>query len=70
MKTILLEEKVKIFREFCKTGEKLSGNTVYKGYPIGRWSIAIRNTVKRRRIKDRKRKFNCTTRNGNIRQAN
>ena len=45
--TVKLEQKIEIFEEFMKTGEKLVGNTIFKGYPIGQWAIQIRNNLNR-----------------------
>ena len=44
---VKLEQKIEIFEEFMKTGEKLVGNTIFKGYPIGQWAIQIRNSFNR-----------------------
>ena len=54
MKGISLEEKIKIFEEFSKTGEKLTSNTVYKGYPIGEWGVKIRSACKNTSSKEKK----------------
>ena len=40
-----VEEKIKIFEEFKKTGEEITGKTVFNGYPIGQWGIQIRNLI-------------------------
>lgn len=45
--TVSLDEKIQLFEDFCHTGEKIIGNTVYKGYPIGQWAIQIRKRVKK-----------------------
>ena len=42
---VSLEEKIKLFEEYNKTGEDLNGKTFFKGHPIGQWSIQIRNKV-------------------------
>ncbi len=44
-KMIPLDEKIKIFEEFSKTGEELVGNTIFEGYPIGQWAIQIRSLL-------------------------
>ena len=44
---VKLEQKIEIFEEFMKTEEKLVGNTIFKGYPIGQWAIQIRNSLNR-----------------------
>ena len=44
---VKLEQKIEIFEEFMKTEEKLVGNTIFKGYPIGQWAIQIRNSFNR-----------------------
>lgn len=43
---VKLEQKIEIFEEFMKTGEKLDGNTTFEGYPIGKWAIQIRSSLK------------------------
>lgn len=42
---VTLDEKIKIFEEYLQTGEKIVGNTIYKGYPIGNWAIQLRKRV-------------------------
>ncbi len=44
---ISLEEKIQIFEKFSKTGEKLTGDTIFEGYPVGLWAIQIRSSIKR-----------------------
>lgn len=44
-KMVLLNEKIEIFKRFNQTGEKLTGNTVFEGYPIGVWAIQIRSAI-------------------------
>ena len=44
-KNISLNEKIEIFKRFSKTGEKLTGNTVFEGYPIGKWAVQIRSKI-------------------------
>ena len=46
-RTFSMEEKIEIIERFKKTGEKIVGNTVFEGYPVGRWAIQIRSLVKR-----------------------
>lgn len=41
-RSVPIEEKIKIFEEFRETGEQLTRNTVFKGYPIGQWGATIR----------------------------
>lgn len=47
---ITLDEKIKIFEEFFEKNENLTGSTVYKGYPIGEWSVQIRSWIKRKEL--------------------
>lgn len=47
MQIINLEEKIRIFERFAKTGEKITLKTVFEGYPIGQWAIATRYLIKR-----------------------
>ena len=42
---VSLEEKIELFEVYKDTGGDLKGTTIYKGYPIGQWSIQIRNKV-------------------------
>lgn len=44
---VKLEQKIEIFEEFMKTGDELVGNTIFKGYPIGKWAIQIRASLNR-----------------------
>ena len=44
-KSISLEEKIQIIEKFSQTGEELVGNTIFEGYPIGQWAIAIRSEL-------------------------
>lgn len=44
---VSLEHKIEIFEKFAQTGEMLNGNTIFEGYPIGKWAIQIRNTLNR-----------------------
>ncbi len=44
---ISLEEKIQIFEKFNTTGEELTGDTIFEGYPIGKWAIQIRASIKR-----------------------
>ena len=44
---ISLEEKIQIFERFKRTGEELTGDAVFEGYPVGKWAIQIRSTLKR-----------------------
>lgn len=46
-KRIPFKQKIKLIEEFIKTGEVLTGKTVYKGYPIGVWVIQIRSQIKK-----------------------
>lgn len=46
-KVISLAEKIQIFEKFSKTGEELVGNTIFEGYPVGKWAIQIRNGLNR-----------------------
>ena len=46
-RTVPLAEKVEIFEKFAQTGEVLAGNTIFEGYPIGKWAIQIRNSLNR-----------------------
>ena len=58
---VKLEQKIEIFEEFMKTGEKLVGNTTFEGYPIGQWAIQIRNNLNRMNNgKDDRAKINPT----------
>ncbi len=45
--SVSLDEKIKIFEEFQKTGAPINGSTMFKGYPIGHWGVLIRNTYNR-----------------------
>ncbi len=58
-KYILLEEKIEIFKRFSQTGEKLKGNTVFEGYPIGMWAIQIRSELNRK-IKGKEARIGAT----------
>ena len=42
-----IKQKIEIFKQFKQTGQKLAGNTVFNGYPIGVWAIQIRSYIKR-----------------------
>lgn len=46
-RSVTLEQKIEIFEKFLQTGEELVGNTVFEGYPIGRWAIQIRSNINR-----------------------
>lgn len=45
-KRVSTAEKIQLFKEFKATGQKLKGDTLFKGYPIGRWAIQIRYVAK------------------------
>lgn len=55
--TFSMEEKIEIIERFKKTGEKIVGNTVFEGYPVGQWAIQIRSLVKRMNNMSGKIKF-------------
>lgn len=58
---ISLEEKIQIFEKFSKTGEKLTGDTIFEGYPVGLWAIQIRSSIKRQNAgKNQRVKINPT----------
>lgn len=42
-----LEQKIEIFERFSETREKLTGSTMFEGYPVGQWAIQIRSSLKR-----------------------
>lgn len=45
---ITLQEKIKIFERFLEEGNtEIKGDTVFEGYPIGKWGIQIRSCLKR-----------------------
>ena len=46
-KEVSLEEKIRLFEKFSQTGEELVGNTMFDGYPIGKWAIQIRSKLNR-----------------------
>lgn len=50
-RNITTDEKIEIFNKFMETGEELTGQTVFEGYPIGLWGIQIRNELKNQRGK-------------------
>lgn len=37
-----VDMKIKLYEEFFKEGGRLTGSTVYKGYPLGQWGITLR----------------------------
>ena len=45
-KRVSIDEKIEILKEFLQTGEETNTNTIFKGYPIGRWEIQIRSNFK------------------------
>lgn len=59
IKLVPLKEKMKIFEKFSKTGEKITGKTIFDGYPIGQWAIQIRSSVKRTK-NNKKHEINAT----------
>lgn len=46
---IFLEEKIEIFKRFSQTGEELTGQTIFEGYPIGQWATQMRSLIKNKR---------------------
>lgn len=48
---VSLDEKIEIMKRFAKTGEELSGTTIFEGYAIGTWAIQIRSSLKRGTLK-------------------
>lgn len=46
---ITIKEKIKIIEEFSKTKQEMNGQTVFKGYPVGKWAINIRYAIKKGR---------------------
>ena len=56
-KKFSLDDKIKIFKEYSKTGKKIDGHTVFKGYPIGMWAIQIRYKAKREQLGKRTYNF-------------
>ena len=56
---VSIDEKIEIFESFFKDypEKKLSGKTVYKGYPIGHWAIQIRSQVRRQQREGAKISF-------------
>ena len=57
---VTLEEKIELFEEFAKIGEKLDVNTVFKGYPIGQWATQIRSAIKIKNTGKEVKKINPT----------
>ena len=53
---VKLYEKIEIFERFAQTGQKLTGKTIFEGYPIGQWAIQIRNSFKVNKNGDRRYK--------------
>ena len=45
-RVVTIDEKIEIFSRFIKTGEKLTGQTIFEGYPIGQWGTQIRSALK------------------------
>ena len=43
---VSLDEKIEIFERFKKTKKEFNSKTIFEGYPIGQWSILIRNRVR------------------------
>jgi len=54
---VSFEEKISLLEEFYKTGNKLNGKTVYKGYPIGHWAIQCRSLILRGKMKVSKKQY-------------
>jgi len=46
---VFLEEKIEIFKRFSQTGEELTGQTIFEGYPIGQWATQMRSLIKNKR---------------------
>ena len=46
---MFLEEKIEIFKRFSQTGEELTGQTIFEGYPIGQWATQMRSLIKNKR---------------------
>ena len=45
---VSIEEKIEIFEKFRETNEPLNGQTMYNGYPVGKWSIQLRSQIIKR----------------------
>ena len=53
MGRISLEKKLIILEEFLSTGAELQTKTIYIGYPVGKWGVHIRNSLKKRQNGDK-----------------
>lgn len=40
---VSVNKKVEMILAFVKTGQELTGNSVYNGHPVGAWAIGIRS---------------------------
>ena len=57
---VTLDEKIEIFEKFNETGEELTGDTVFEGYPVGYWAVQIRSQIKQKNEGTKKVTINPT----------